>query len=119
MIGVFYLALTDEFRVVTRAHVLAWRKTLEDRTLSGATIRRKLAALSSLFEYLCEQNAGSRSIVACEREAVVTSLTKPPSGCVLTASAIRFPRRATTKLQPARTVARRKVRCALPTPACQ
>jgi site-specific recombinase XerD len=47
----------DEFRVVTRAHVLAWRKTLETRRLSGATIRRKLAALSSLFEYLCEKNA--------------------------------------------------------------
>jgi site-specific recombinase XerD len=47
----------DEFRIVTRAHVLAWRKVLEDRALSGATIRRKLAALSSLFEYLCEKNA--------------------------------------------------------------
>lgn len=44
-------------RVVTRAHVLAWRKTLETRGLSGATIRHKLAALSSLFEYLCEKNA--------------------------------------------------------------
>ncbi|MGF6971000.1 site-specific recombinase XerD [Paraburkholderia sp. WC7.3g] len=47
----------DEFRLVTRAHVLAWRKALETRALSGATIRRKLAALSSLFEYLCEKNA--------------------------------------------------------------
>ncbi|HZZ01339.1 tyrosine-type recombinase/integrase [Paraburkholderia sp.] len=47
----------DEFRIVTRAHVLAWRKVLETRALSGATIRRKLAALSSLFEYLCERNA--------------------------------------------------------------
>lgn len=47
----------DQFRVVTRAHLLAWRKTLETRELSGATIRRKLAALSSLFEYLCEVNA--------------------------------------------------------------
>lgn len=47
----------DELRIVTRAHVLAWRKVLEDRALSGATIRRKLAALSSLFEYLCERNA--------------------------------------------------------------
>jgi site-specific recombinase XerD len=46
-----------DFRIVTRAHVLAWRKVLEDRALSGATIRRKLAALSSLFEYLCEKNA--------------------------------------------------------------
>jgi site-specific recombinase XerD len=47
----------DEFQLVTRAHVLAWRKVLEARALSGATIRRKLAALSSLFEYLCEKNA--------------------------------------------------------------
>ncbi|MGF6531485.1 site-specific recombinase XerD [Paraburkholderia sp. GAS206C] len=47
----------DEFRTVTRAHVLAWRKRLEARQLSGATIRRKLAALSSLFDYLCERAA--------------------------------------------------------------
>jgi site-specific recombinase XerD len=47
----------DEFRIVTRAHVLAWRKRLEARQLSGATIRRKLAALSSMFDYVCEQNA--------------------------------------------------------------
>lgn len=47
----------DEFRTVTRAHVLAWRKRLKARQLSGATIRRKLAALSSLFDYLCERNA--------------------------------------------------------------
>lgn len=46
-----------EFRIVTRAHVIAWRKHLEARQLTGATIRRKLAALSSLFEYLCDQNA--------------------------------------------------------------
>lgn len=46
-----------EFRIVTRTHVIAWRKHLEQRTLAGATIRRKLAALSSLFEYLCDQNA--------------------------------------------------------------
>jgi site-specific recombinase XerD len=47
----------EEFRVVTRAHVIAWRKTLEQRELSPATIRRKLAALSALFQYLCERNA--------------------------------------------------------------
>jgi site-specific recombinase XerD len=47
----------EEFRIVTRAHVIAWRKSLEARELGGATIRRKLAALSSLFEYLCEKNA--------------------------------------------------------------
>jgi site-specific recombinase XerD len=47
----------EEFRMVTRAHLIAWRKHLESRQLAGATIRRKLAALSSLFEYLCEHNA--------------------------------------------------------------
>ncbi|WP_229458248.1 tyrosine-type recombinase/integrase [Massilia glaciei] len=51
------ITLPDQFRIVTRAHVLAWRLSLETRALSGATIRRKLAALSSLFEYLCESNA--------------------------------------------------------------
>src|SRR5271169_1811979 len=47
----------DEFRTVTRAHVIAWRDDLERRELGGATIRHRLAALSSLFEYLCEKNA--------------------------------------------------------------
>ena len=46
-----------EIRAVTRAHVIAWRKDLERRKLGAATIRRKLAALSSLFSHLCESNA--------------------------------------------------------------
>jgi integrase len=46
-----------EFRVVTRAHVIAWRKHLESRKLADSTIRRKLSALSALFDYLCEHNA--------------------------------------------------------------
>ena len=45
------------FRLVGRGHVLAWRRDLERRALSAATIRRKLSALSSLFESLCEANA--------------------------------------------------------------
>ncbi len=39
----------EEFRIVSRSHVIAWRKSLEQRELGGATIRRKLAALSSLW----------------------------------------------------------------------
>ncbi|SDG68032.1 tyrosine-type recombinase/integrase [Paraburkholderia phenazinium] len=58
------IAQATDFRTVTRAHVLAWRKHLEARQLSGATIRRKLAALSSLFDYLCERNAVSLNPVA-------------------------------------------------------
>ena len=46
-----------QLRTVTRAHVIAWRKDLEARKLSPASIRRKLSALSSLFDYLCERNA--------------------------------------------------------------
>ena len=48
----------EEFRTVTRAHVIAWRDDLGRREASsGATVRHRLAALSSLFEYLCEKNA--------------------------------------------------------------
>jgi integrase/recombinase XerD len=46
-----------EFRTVTRAHVIAWRKQLEQLALSPASIRRKLSALSALFDFLCESNA--------------------------------------------------------------
>jgi integrase/recombinase XerD len=44
-------------RTVNRAHVIAWRKAMETRSLTPASIRRKLSALSSLFDYLCERNA--------------------------------------------------------------
>lgn len=47
----------EEFRTVTRAHVIAWRDHLVQRGLSGCTIRHRLASLASLFEYLCEKNA--------------------------------------------------------------
>ncbi|HEV2334398.1 MAG TPA: tyrosine-type recombinase/integrase, partial [Stellaceae bacterium] len=46
----------EEFRTVTRAHVIAWRDDLARRALGGATVRHRLAALSSLFEYLCDKN---------------------------------------------------------------
>jgi site-specific recombinase XerD len=47
----------EEFRLITRAHVIAYRDELQRRGLQGATVRRKLAALSSLYEYLCNRNA--------------------------------------------------------------
>ena len=46
-----------ELRTVTRAHVIAYRKALETRELAPASIRRKLSALASLFDFLCERNA--------------------------------------------------------------
>jgi|SRR6185503_6927453 len=44
----------QEFRSITRSHVIAWRKELERRKLAAASIRRKLSALADLFDYLRE-----------------------------------------------------------------
>lgn len=51
------LARPEDMRLVTRAHILAWRHQLENGGLAGSTIRRKLAAISTLFGYLTDQNA--------------------------------------------------------------
>src|SRR5262249_58515771 len=45
----------EQFRGVTRAHVIAWRDQLVAQELANETIRRKLAALSSLYAYLCDR----------------------------------------------------------------
>jgi integrase/recombinase XerD len=56
---VAFTALQDYMglRSAARSHIIAWRKDMERRGLAPATIRRKLSALSSLFDYLCERNA--------------------------------------------------------------
>src|SRR4051812_16993989 len=48
---------STEVRTVTPAHVIALREDLESRALADASIRRKLPALSSLFDYMCDRNA--------------------------------------------------------------
>ena len=53
----FGLKHPEEFRLVNRAHAISWRDSLIARELSPATIRRKLSALASLFDYLCDVNA--------------------------------------------------------------
>jgi integrase/recombinase XerD len=54
-----YAGLRDygSLRSIARSHIIHWRKDMEKRALSPSTIRRKLSALSSLFDYLCERNA--------------------------------------------------------------
>ena len=70
----------EEFRAVTRSHVLAWRADLEKQMLGGATIRRKLAALASLYDYLCECNAVLHNPVrGVKRPAVDTLEGKTPA----------------------------------------
>ncbi len=69
-----------EFRQVTRSHILAWRAELEQQQLAGATIRRKLAALASLFEYLCNQNAVTHNPVkGVKRPRVESQIGKTPA----------------------------------------
>ena len=53
----------DEFRSVTRAHVIAWRDDLARRRLGGGTVRHRLASLASLFDYLCDRNAVTQNPV--------------------------------------------------------
>ena len=48
------ISAPEGLRLVTRAHVIAWRRHLEERHLEASSIRRKLAVLSSLFDYLCD-----------------------------------------------------------------
>ncbi len=50
----FGITAPDELRRVGRGAVLAWRRALEVSATKPATIRRKLAALSSLFTHLVQ-----------------------------------------------------------------
>jgi site-specific recombinase XerD len=76
----------EEFRNVTRAHVIAWRDDLGDLVmsngegLSGTTIRHRLAALSSLYQYLCDKNAVTHNPVkGVKRPRVETEEGKTPA----------------------------------------
>jgi integrase/recombinase XerD len=78
--GFVGISSPDDLRLVTRAHVLAWRKDLELRELAGSTIRRKLAALSSLFEHLCDANAVTHNPVkGVRRPRIETYEGKTPA----------------------------------------
>src|SRR5882757_2841973 len=70
----------EEFRTVTRAHIIAWRDQLVWRGLGGSTIRHRLASLASLFEYLCEKNAVTHNPVkGVERPKTESGEGKTPA----------------------------------------
>ena len=70
----------EEFRIVTRAHLIAWRDELRRRELGGATIRHRLASVASLFEYLCEKNAVTHNPVkGIERPRTESGEGKTPA----------------------------------------
>ncbi|MGH7173895.1 MAG: site-specific integrase, partial [Gemmataceae bacterium] len=56
-VGFTGITSPEEFRIVTRAHLIRWREELVRRGLGGSTIRHRLSSLASPFEYLCEKNA--------------------------------------------------------------
>ncbi len=70
----------EEFRTVTRAHIIAWRDDLAQRGLGGSTIRHRLASLASLFEYLCDKNAVTHNPVkGVERPRTESGEGKTPA----------------------------------------
>lgn len=74
------IARAEEFRIVTRAHVIAWRDQLARRGLGGSTIRHRLASLASLFQYLCARNAITHNPVkGVERPRAETGEGKTPA----------------------------------------
>lgn len=79
--GFLGITAPDQLRAVTRAHVLAWRHQLEQRSLAGATIRRKLAALASLFDHLLDSNAvaGGNPVHGVKRPKLETTEGKTPA----------------------------------------
>ena len=76
----FGMKHSNQFREVTRSHFLAWRKSLETAGSGPATIRRKLSALASLFDHLCEVNAVTHNPVrGVKRPRAETSEGKTPA----------------------------------------
>jgi len=74
------IARPEEFRTVTRAHIIAWRDALAQRALGGSTIRHRLASLASLFEYLCDKNAVTHNPVkGVERPKTESGEGKTPA----------------------------------------
>jgi integrase/recombinase XerD len=54
----------EEFRTIRREHVMMWREHMIRRELGDSTVRHRLAALASLFEYLCGKNVVSYNPVS-------------------------------------------------------
>jgi integrase/recombinase XerD len=72
-----------DIRTITRVHIMAWREHLFRRGLGESTVRHRLAALSSFFEFLCD-----KQIVACNPVAgvkrpknYVSASEAPPNEC--------------------------------------
>jgi integrase/recombinase XerD len=63
----------EDLRSIGRPHVILWRDNLTERELAPSTVRRKLSALASLFDYLCEKNAVEHNPVDGVKRPVVAN----------------------------------------------
>ncbi|MGI9486715.1 MAG: tyrosine-type recombinase/integrase [Geminicoccaceae bacterium] len=82
----------EDMRLVTRAHVIAWRERLVQMDLADATIRRKLSAIAALFSYLADNNAiaanpvhGVKRPMAISREGASPALSPAQARALLDA----------------------------------
>jgi len=67
-----------ELRLITRAHVIAWRKDLDARQLAPGSVRRKMSALSSLYEFMTDKNAVATNPVEGAKRPKVDSYERKP-----------------------------------------
>jgi len=52
---------SDELRGIGQSHLIAWREHLIQSGASPRTVQNRLAAVSSLFKHLCEQQVATRN----------------------------------------------------------
>ena len=65
----------DELRQVSRAAVIAWIRAMEAEDAKPRTVRRRLAALSSLFNHLIEHHAATTNPVSSIKRPKVNRRT--------------------------------------------
>ena len=61
----------EDFRTVTRAHLIAWREHLTQRGVSPRTVQNRLAVVSLRFQRRCEKQVASRHPVAGVRRPLL------------------------------------------------
>jgi hypothetical protein len=67
------IARPEEFRTVTRAHIIAWRDTLKQRGLGGGTIRHRLASRSRR----CSNISATGTPASCLRHSRSSAARRP------------------------------------------
>lgn len=78
---------SEELHSVTQSHLIAWREHLIRTGASPRTVQNRLAAVSSLFQHLCEQQVAVRNPATGVRRPKVN--TTRVDAAVLTPEQVR------------------------------